>query len=117
MADYFTLQGIANRLGYKNSLTILRLIRCTGLPAYKRRSAGSRDRWYINDDLIRIWELSMAEKARQKMIERRERRLQAVAASTQAESHIPIPELSSTSGISVATTDTEESQDIEKVDK
>jgi len=118
MADYFTLKSIAKRLGYATEVTILRLIRQKGLPAYKRRTK-TRDRWYTNDDLIRIWELSMAEQDRQKLIAGNKHgpRRKAVMDSTIPESHVFCQDLSCLNGILVTPRYTEESQTIEKVDK
>ena len=68
MASYWGLRNIANRLEYRYERSPIRQAIATGLPIYKRR----RDRhlqWYIDDNLITVWQLQRAKLDRQKLLE------------------------------------------------
>ena len=69
MSSYWGLRAIADRLEYRYERSPIRQAIATGLPIHKRRR-GRHLQWYIDDNLITIWQLQRAKLDRQKLLER-----------------------------------------------
>jgi len=69
MASYWGLRAISDRLEYAYERSPIRQAIATGLPIYKRRR-GRHLQWYIDDNLITVWQLQRAKMDRQKLLER-----------------------------------------------
>ena len=81
MAEYFSLDAIAARLGLGSRFTVVWWIDHFGFPAFKRRRPGAiktnvdvRRVWYTNDEMILAWQLARANQERQERLARKEER-------------------------------------------
>ena len=60
VAYYMGAQAIAERLGYKSTKTVMRLVERAGLPIYLRRvpiRTGSIRKYCISESALTAWEL------------------------------------------------------------
>ena len=83
MASYWGLRAIADRLEYRYERSPIRQAIATGLPIHKRRR-GRHLQWFIDDNLITIWQLQRAKLDRQKLLERASTKSEVIDASSRS---------------------------------
>ncbi len=84
MSAYWGLRAIADRLEYRYERSPIRQAIATGLPIHKRRR-GRHLQWYIDDNLITVWQLQRAKLDRQKLLEMANSKGQVTGASFRSE--------------------------------
>lgn len=62
---YLGMQAIAERLGYKNRKTVMKLVIREGLPIYKRRirtRTGATHAYSISESAVTAWEIAKGQR-------------------------------------------------------
>ena len=71
MADYYGLEAICRRMGWRGLRVPVRQMIKSGFLMYQRRRGKHPRRiWYTHDGLIQVWEVAIAQVQRAQLVER-----------------------------------------------
>ena len=71
MADYWGLEAICERMGWRDSRAPVRQMVKNGFLMYQRRRGKHPRRiWYTNENLVGLWETTMAKLQREALLRR-----------------------------------------------
>ena len=75
MAEYYGLEAVCRRMGWKDRRAPVRQMIQSGFIMYQRRRGKHPRRiWYTHDGLIQLWEVAMAGAQREQLVERTQAR-------------------------------------------
>jgi len=81
MAGYWGLRAISDRLGYRYERSPIHQAISAGLPIYKRKR-GRHLQWFLDDQLLLIWQLQRAKLDRQMLLKRANSKGQGINATS-----------------------------------